>query len=129
MKRLVLILCLALVPACASAPPSYSTAGVQAFNADQLLNDIDALGQTARNLNAQTGALHLSDRDTAYIRDFSLSASAGILAYGQGKGTLAIVVASYHNLQGQLSVDAKANDKLRYVLGVVDAVIATIKVN
>ncbi len=129
MKRLILILCLALAPACASAPPNYSTAGAKAYNADQLLRDIDALGQTARNLNAETGKLHLSDRDTAYIRDFSLSASAGILAYGQGSGTLAIVVAAYHNLQGQLSADAKANDKLRFVLGVVDAAIANIKVN
>lgn len=130
MKRLVLILCLSLAPiGCASAPPNLTPVGQKAFNADQLLKDIDALGQTARNLNATTGQLHLSDRDTAYVRDFSISASAGILAYGQGAGTLAIVVTAYHNLQGQLSADAKANDKLKFVLGVVDAAIAQIKVN
>jgi hypothetical protein len=125
-RTLILVLALAGLPACASAPPTYSTAGQKAFNADQLLKDIDALGQTARNLNATTGTLHLSDRDTAYVRDFSVSASAGLLAYGQGQGTLAVVVAAYHNLQGQLSADAKANDKFRFVLGVVDAAIAQI---
>jgi len=128
MKTLVLVVCLAALPACASAPPNYSAQGVKAFNADQLLKDIDALGQTARNLNAETGKLHLSDRDTAYIRDFSLSAGAALQAYGQGSGTLGIVITAYHHLQGQLSADAKANDKLRYILGVVDAALANIPV-
>lgn len=128
MKLIVLVLCLASITGCASAPPSYSAQGAKAFNADQLLKDINALSETARNLNATTGKLHLSDRDTAYVRDFSLSAGAAILAYGQGSGKLGIVVTAYHNLQGQLSTDAKANDRLRFVLGVVDAALANIPV-
>jgi hypothetical protein len=77
-------------PGCAalSAPPAgtYSTAGLKAFNADQLLKDITALSETAVNLNATTGPLHLKDRDTALVRDFALSAGAGLVAYGNGSG-------------------------------------------
>lgn len=129
MRTLVLVLCLSTLVGCAKAPPNLTPAGQKAFNADELTKDITALWETAKNLNATTGKLHLSDRDTAYIRDFSLAAGSALLAYGQGAGKLAIVATAYHNLQGQLSIDAKANDRLRFVLGVVDAAIAAIKVN
>ncbi len=120
MKTLALILCLSLAPACASAPPSYSDAGKKAFNADQLFKDIQALSETAINLNAATGKEHLKDRDTALVRDFALSAGAGLQSYANGNGTLAIVVQAYHQLMANLSAEAAVNDKLRFVLTLID---------
>lgn len=110
------------LPACATTRPparTFSAAGVKAFDADEALKAITALSQTAININAERGRLHLSDRDTALIRDFALSAGAGLLAYGQGKGTLAIVVSAFHELTVKLSAEAVLNDQLRVVLALV----------
>lgn len=108
----------ASLPGCASAPPAgtYSSVGLKAFNAGQLLKDVTALSETAVKLNATTGSLHLSDLDTAFVRDFALSAGAGLSAYGQGVGTLAVVVAAFDELTRRLSSEAVLNDKLRFVL-------------
>lgn len=86
--------------ACASAPPAgtYSPVVTKAYNADQLVKDLIALGQTARNLNAVSGQEHLTDRDTAYIRDGSLIAGAGLYAYGQGATTLLTAKAALDTL-------------------------------
>lgn len=116
-------------PGCAATQPpagTYSATGLKAFNADQLLKDIEALSETARNLNAATGQLHLKDVDTALVRDFALSAGAGLQAYANGNGTLAVVVTAYHELSAKLSTEAKLNDKLRFVLGVIDSAVANI---
>lgn len=82
----------ATLPACASAPPkgTYSTVGEHAWQADQLLKDLTAISQTAINLNAQPIGTreHLSDRDTALVRDYSLVAGAALNAYGSGATTL-----------------------------------------
>ena len=77
-------------------PPAgtYSAAGTKAFNADQLLKDLSAVGQTARNLNATTGTEHLTDKDTAMVRDASLIAAAGLNAWGTGATTLGAFKAS-----------------------------------
>lgn len=109
------------MPNCASAPPAgtYSTAGLKAFNADQLLKDVTALSETAINLNATTGSLHLKDRDTAIVRDFALSAGAGLVAYADGKGSLAVIVSAFDELTRKLSAEAALNDKLRFILALV----------
>jgi len=116
------------LPACASAPPSYSDAGRKAFNADELMKDITALSQVAKNLNATSGKLHLKDSDTALVRDFALSAGAGLLAYGQGQGTLAVVVTAYQQLAAHLSTEAKVNPSFKAALALVDAAIRTIPI-
>jgi hypothetical protein len=92
---IILLACLPLATmnaSCASGgmppPGTYDAAGTKAFKADQLLKDVRAAGQTARNLNAVSGAGHLSDLDTAHIRDFSLVAGAGLNAWGSGATTL-----------------------------------------
>jgi hypothetical protein len=110
------------MPACAATRPpagTYSTAGLKAFDADEALKDITALSQTAINLNATSGKEHLTDRDTAFVRDFALSAGAGLVAYGNGSGTLAVVVAAFDELSRKLSTEASLNDKLRFVLALV----------
>lgn len=119
MKTLALILCLSLAPACASAPPAYSDAGRKAFNADQLFKDIQALSETAINLNATTGRLHLSDRDTSFVRDFALSAGAGLVSYSNGSGSISVVVTAFDELTRRLSAQAALNDKFRFVLTLV----------
>lgn len=109
-------------PGCAATRPpagTFSSAGLKAFDADQLLKDITALSQTAVNLNATQGQLHLKDRDTAFVRDFALSAGAGLVAYGKGQGTLDVVVAAFDELSRKLSAEAALNDKLRFVLALV----------
>lgn len=110
------------MPSCAATRPpagTYSTAGLKAFDADQLLKDITALSETAVNLNATSGPLHLKDRDTALVRDFALSAGAGLVSYGNGSGSLAIVVSAFDDLSRSLSAEAALNDKLRFVLALV----------
>lgn len=90
----------ATMPACASAPPAgtYTPEVTRTFNADQLTKDLIAAGQTARNLNATSGAEHLSDQDTVYIRDFSLIAGASLYAWGQGATTLVSAKAALDTL-------------------------------
>jgi hypothetical protein len=109
------------MPSCASAPPAgtYSTAGRKAFNADQLLKDVTALSETAVNLNATSGPRHLQDRDTAIVRDFALSAGAGLVAYADGKGSLGVIVSAFDELTRKLSAEASLNDKLRFILALV----------
>lgn len=110
------------MPGCAATRPpagTYTTAGLKAFDADQAIKDITALSQTAINLNAASGQLHLKDRDTALIRDFALSAGAGLVAYGKGQGTLDVVVTAFDELSRKLSTEATLNDKLRFVLALV----------
>lgn len=109
------------LPACASAPPAgtYTATGMKAFNADQLLKDITALSETAIKLNATTGKLHLKDSDTALIRDFALSAGAGLQSYANGSGTLAVIVSAYHELAVKLSTEAQINEPLRQVLALI----------
>lgn len=129
MKTLVLALCLASTLGCASAPPAgtYSDTGLKTFNADQVMKDVQALSETAINLNATTGKTHLSDRDTALIRDFALSAGAGLQSYASGSGTLSIVATSYHQLIAKLSTDAKLNDNIRFTLALIDGALANVK--
>lgn len=73
-------------------PPAgtYTPAVTQTYQADVLIKDLDALGQTARNLNAlpTTDKEHLSDLTTSKVRDVSLIMGAGINAYGNGATTL-----------------------------------------
>lgn len=119
------------LPACAATQPpagTYSDVGLKAFNADQLLKDVQALSETAINLNAMQGKEHLKDRDTALVRDFALSAGAGLLAYGNGQGSLGVVVAAFDELSRKLSAEAALNDKLRFVLALVAANIHRIPV-
>lgn len=117
------------LPACASAPPAgtYSDTGLKTFNADQVLKNVQALSETAINLNAQTGPLHLSDRDTALVRDFALSAGAGLQSYANGSGTLVIVSKAYHELIARLSVDAKVNDQVKFYLALIDGALSNVK--
>jgi hypothetical protein len=84
------------MPGCASAPPkgTYTAAGEHAWTAHQLLRDLTAVSQTAINLNATTGRLHLHDSDTALVRDFTLIAGAGLNAWGSGASTLEAARAS-----------------------------------
>lgn len=114
----------------ATRPPAgtYSAAAVKAFDAGQAIKDITALSETAINLNAASGQLHLKDRDTAFVRDFALSAGAGLVAYGQGSGSLAVVVTAFDELSRKLSAEAVLNDKLRFVLALVAANIHRIPV-
>jgi hypothetical protein len=98
MKRLsmlVLVGCLFLSGCATVSPPAgtYTPAVTQTYQADQLIKDLAAIGQTARNLNATTGAEHLSDLNTSRIRDFSLIAGAGVNAWGNGATTLAAAAA------------------------------------
>jgi hypothetical protein len=118
-----------MLPACASAPPAgtYSDTGLKTFNADQLLKNVQALSETAINLNAQTGSWHLSDRDTALIRDFALSAGAGLQSYANSSGTLLIVSKAYHELIARLSVDAKVNDQVKFYLALIDGALSNVK--
>lgn len=122
-SSLVLALVLALGSyGCASVQPpagTYTTAGLKAFNGDETLKALTALSQTAVNLNATTGREHLTDRDTALVRDFALSAGDGVLAYSQGRGTLATVLAGFQTLTETLSREASVNEKLRFVLAIV----------
>jgi hypothetical protein len=112
----VAVLAVAGLQACAvhQQPPAgtYSPAGTRAFNADQLLRDLQAVSQTAINLNAQTGKLHLSDADTALVRDFALSAGAALASYGTGGSTLAQIRDAYFALMRNLSVDGKQHPQL-----------------
>lgn len=126
MLPLVLLLSL---PGCASHPPAgtYSDVGLKAFDADQLLKDVQALSQTAINLNATTGKLHLSDIDTAFVRDFALGAGAGLQAYANGNGSLSVVAVAYHTLIYRLSADAKANDNLKFILALIDSALGNLK--
>lgn len=109
-------------PGCAATRPpagTYSTAGLKAFDADETIKAITALSQTAINMNAATGKEHLKDVDTALIRDFALSAGAGLRSYGDGSGSLAVVVSAFEELSRRLSTEATLNDKLRFVLALV----------
>jgi hypothetical protein len=76
------------IPACVKTPPNLSPAAAMAFKADQLLKDLQAASATAISLNAIQGKLHLSDKDTAIVRQFALVAGAGLNAYGTGATTL-----------------------------------------
>lgn len=110
----------AVLPACAlhKQPPAgtYSAAGTKAFNADNLLRDLIAVSQTAINMNAQTGKTHLSDADTALVRDFALSAGAALNAYGTGGSTLVQVRDAYFALMRNLSVDGSTHTQLTALL-------------
>lgn len=112
---------LAYTLACSGNRPPAGTPERPAFDAHQLLQDIIALSQTAINLNAQQPPLHLSDADTAAVRDFALSASPALQAYGQGASTLTVVVQGFQTLVSKLSADAKVNSTLAKVLAVVQA--------
>jgi hypothetical protein len=95
-------------------PPAgtYSPAGDKAFDADNLLKDLVAISQVAVNLNAQTGKLHLTDRDTALVRDFALSAGAALKDYGTGQSTLVQVRDAYFALMREISVDGRQHPQL-----------------
>lgn len=125
--RWIVIAALLVTPGgCASAPPAYSPIAQKAFKADELVKAVQALSETAIKLNATTGKLHLSDKDTSFVRDFALSAGAGLVSYGQGTGTLGVVVTAFHELTQKLSANAALNEGLRFYLGVVTASIENI---
>lgn len=88
-------------PGCATNPPpgTYSPGGQRAYDATQLLKDVDAVGATARNLNALQGADHLSDKDTGIVRDVCLVVAAGLNAWGSGAATLSAFKVSLDTLQ------------------------------
>lgn len=109
---------------CAGNPPpgTYSTQGTRAYNAVQLLKDINAMSQTAINLNAQQGKLHLTDLDTSYVRSFALSAATSLNAYGTTPATnLGVVARGFQSLTQSLSASAKANSTFAKVLAIVAA--------
>jgi hypothetical protein len=96
MKKLLLVMLLFSTPLLSNCalhqqppPGTYTPAVTRTYNADQFMKDLNALSQTARNLNATKGKEHLSDLDTQYVKDFTLAAGAGLLAYGQGATTIA----------------------------------------
>lgn len=87
---------------CASARPpagTYTQPVQHAWDATEALHALTALAQTAKNLNAQSGQLHLSDRNTAYVRDNSLLVGAFLNAYGEGATTLGAVGVAIDRLQ------------------------------
>jgi len=121
---LVLLLTSGASVACVHPPPTYSTQGTRAFNADQLIQQLTALSQTAVNLNAQQGALHLGDADVRFVRDFALSAGAALNDYGSTpSGTTAAVKAALMTLQRQLSSESKLNPSFLTALNVVVAAV------
>jgi hypothetical protein len=115
----VLVAILSSIVACHAPVTIVTPQGQAAYTADQLVLDVTALGQTAINLNAQTGALHLSVADTKLVRDFTLSAGATANTYASGQGTLATVVTGLQTLTKQLSADAKANSTLSKALSAI----------
>lgn len=124
-RRLVLLCALVTAgvstAACPPKPPAgtYSPTGTRAAAADQGLKDLTAVSQTAINLNATTGRLHLSDRDTRLVRDAVLAIGTALDQYAKGTSTAVQVRAGLDTLLPQLSVEARANATLAKVLAVL----------
>ena len=118
---LVGLLALAGSPACVHQPPAgtYSAQGTKAFNADQILKDLQALSETAINLNATSGAEHLSDANTRIVRDLTLTTGAAVNSYGTGATTLDTIKSTYALGVNKLSTEAVLNPKLTAALGVI----------
>ena len=106
---------------CAGNPPpgTYSAQGQRTFNAVQFVTDLQALSQTAMNLNATTGKLHLTDRDTQYVRDFALSAASAAQTYATTGSNYGVITRGFSALTQSLSTDAKQNSTLAKVLAIV----------
>lgn len=113
---------------CATAPPAgtYSAQGTKAYNSVQMLKDLTALSETAKNLNATSGKLHLKDLDTRYVLDFVASAGSAIQSYGQNGSNLAVVSRGFSALVQSLSTDAKQNANLSKALAIVAAFVNTL---
>lgn len=124
MKRLMLVLALASFVGCASAPPAGTD--LRQFHAKQLLADVQTLSQLAESLHSNPGTFQLSDQDAKLFQDFATSAGVGIQAYSDGKGTLAVVSSAFHDLLNGLSADATLNDRLKFVLTLVDTALSVV---
>lgn len=132
MRYAVLVVCLTFTAiagnACApKAPANFSPEGQRAVKAQAALNDIKALSETAINLNHQTGREHLSDQNTAYVRDFALSATVAVQSYSDGHDTLATAVGAFSDLSRKLQAEANLPSGLRAALAVVDKAIRSLQ--
>lgn len=102
---------------CASTQPppgTYTPAVTKTFQADELIKALDAVVVTAKNFNATTGTLHLSDANTKLVIDSSEIVGAGLYAWGQGATTLAalkIAIDSAQLTPGRLTIARLAIDK------------------
>jgi hypothetical protein len=110
-------------------PPAgtYSPVGTKAFQADAAITDLSAVSQTAINLNAQTGPLHLSDANTRIVRDLILTTAAALSSYGQGATTAGTVQAAWSTGLKSLGAEVTANPTLQTALAVVSAAIAALQ--
>jgi hypothetical protein len=124
MKHVMLALALVSVVGCASAPPAGTD--LRQFHAQQLLADVQTLSTLAQSLHTNTGTFQLSDHDAQLVQTFATSAGAGIQAYGAGKGTLAVVSAAFHDLVAGLSTEAALNDRIKFVLTLVDSALSVV---
>lgn len=110
------------MPSCASLQPppgTYDAPTLRTRNADEAVKALQALSDTAINMNAAKGAAHLSDLNTSFVRDFVLSAGAGLAAWGNGTGTLDTAIAAFEELARRLSAETALNDRLRFALALV----------
>jgi hypothetical protein len=125
MKYLIFILALSIFPACYGNPPAgtYDPITMKAYHADRLVQDLQALSETAINLNGTAGALHLSDKDTRLVRDFALAAAQAAQAYANGNGSLTVIVTGLDTLTRGLSTEAKANSTFAKVLAAVQVTV------
>ena len=102
-------------------PGTYDAATSRHYSADQLITAIDAVVQTAGNLNATTGKLHLSDLDTSIVLKSAGAMSAAVQSYATGSSTAASVRTAIDAFLGSLSVDAKQHPTLAPVLAALTA--------
>ncbi len=130
MKILILVLCLAsLTTACGPKNVVLSPAGQKAYTADEAIKGLASFAATARNLNKSTGATHLSDKDTEIVRLSTVAIGNALADWQSGKGPYTTVMNLYHAMVAQLTPVVQINDKLRYALGVVDAILANVKID
>lgn len=109
--------------ACApKVPATYSVQSQRAANAQQLLQALTGLSQTAINLNAlpsgSTG--RLSDADTAVIRDVVLLVSGDPTTQYVSTGATAEITNGLNDLTTKLSTDARVNAPIKAALAIIN---------
>lgn len=114
----------ATLPGCASAPPAGTDPRL--VHAAQLTADVQLAVQIVTILHDTPGTFQASDHDLALTKDFAATAGAGIQAYKDGKGSLSVVSTAFHALLGGLSADLKLNDRVKFVLTLVDSALSVV---
>lgn len=117
---LAVTLTLPIVACAPKLPPAgvYNQSETRIYQTEDAEQAVIRLSQSAVALNATTGPTHLSDTDTAYVRDFALAFDQWRASYANGDSTLAQAQTAFDTLNSRLSVDAKSA-ALRAVLAVV----------